>query len=69
MIRDLDTNKDYVMDIQFTPESFRETITRVSFPTNFNQNGFVSFWYDDDNGLELFFIPNHQVECFTIYER
>lgn len=69
MICDLDKTQDYVMDIQFTPESFRETITRVSFPTDFSKNGFVSFWYDDDNGSELLFIPNNQIQCFVIYNR
>lgn len=69
MIRDLDKTKDYVMDVQFKHEAYRETVIGANFPTNFVVGTFISFWYDDDNGYELFFIPLNQVEYFTIYEK
>ena len=68
MIKDLDTTKNYVMDIQFKHEAHRETVIGAHFPTNFIVGTFISFWYDDDNGFELFFIPLTQLEYFTIHE-
>lgn len=69
MIKDLDTTKDYIMDIQFKHEAFRETVTGTNFPTNFIVGNCLSFWYDDNNGFELFFIPLDQIEYFIIHEK
>lgn len=69
MIYNLDSNKNYVMDIQFKYESYRETVIGSNFPTNFLNNNFISYWYDDNNGFELFFVPIDKVEYFTIYEK